>query len=559
MRAKTRGPARRGDRADEDLAGLDLIELLDRRDHPGRPLGDPARRCDAAQLIRGDRTVLSVEPAIDRIRRDPPEHDRERLVHRLRRGSQRRRRRPLTELLHDPLAFGDLLRPVRGAASGSRRRPPALEVVEGRVDLVAVEVEDVFLHLEEPMLDKDASQLAHLVPEDRVMPVLHVEVVVLDVGVDAPGERDEVVEGLPILLAGQQLTVFAGDPLALAGDLLERAGDVLARLELLDVAPHRGEREPQVVHPGAVLVVVAGPRRVPEPRLLCLLERSEPAVSAGRLADPVECLLRGDPVLDQPGQIELDGEAGELAELVVGAEEEDVDPDDHPGDRLVEDSRERALAEVTEGQVGRVPEVQHLEVVVRHLVHVLEQAAVGREQVEGGHEPTPLDHEPFVLDLGQAGDLDCDQPLNAILGLHDPLVVEAVPVLVVVAGPLHEVGHPLLDHLRIGDRVRADVEVAVYEPLVDAERRRDHPDPCRVLVEGDPPALGHDRVERVDRLGVVHAVEEPEFPVLELPPLLAERVVVGVEAAPVLGAWWCLDLEGAREAPGFTHGPTFGP
>src|SRR3954454_24300596 len=68
------------------------------------------------------------------------------------------------------------------------------------------------------------------------------------------------------------------------------------------------------------------------------------------------------------------------------------------------------------------------------------------------------------------------------------------------------------------------------------------------MFQGDPPALGHDRVEGVDRLRVVHPVEEPELPLLELAARLAEEVVVGIEALPVLGARRRLDLERAQEA-----------
>ena len=186
--------------------------------------------------------------------------------------------------------------------------------------------------------------------------------------------------------------------------------------------------------------------------------------------------------------------------------------------------------------------------VVRHLLHVLDEAVVVREQVEARGQPAVRLDDRERLDLGQVVEVDGLEPLDAVLGLGDPLLVDRVPVVVVVAGALGEELRPLRDQVRIGDRVRADVEVAVDDPLVDAQGGRDHVHARPEHVQGDPPALGHDRVEGVDRLGVVHPLEEPELALLELAARLAEEVVVRVEPAPVLSARRRVHREGAREA-----------
>jgi hypothetical protein len=251
-------PARRGRRADEDLARLHLIEVGDGGHDAGRPLDDARGRCHPAQLVRPPaavRAFLRVEPGLDALRRDPPEHDRDRLVLDLRRRPERERRRPRAQALHDPLALGDLLRPVvRAARRGGPDRPAGQQVVERVVDLVAVQVEDVLRVVEEPVRAEDLAELADAVPEDRVVPVLDVEVVVLDVRIDAPREADELVERGPVVVGREQLAVLARDPLALRDDLVERPVDLLAGLELLDVAAERVERHRQIVHPGAVVV-----------------------------------------------------------------------------------------------------------------------------------------------------------------------------------------------------------------------------------------------------------------------------------------------------------------
>ena len=80
-----------------------------------------------------------------------------------------------------------------------------LQVVQRRAHLVAVQEEDVLAVREEAVRHEDVAELAHLVPEDRVVPVLHVEVVVLDVRVDRARELDELANASRSSSVGKQL------------------------------------------------------------------------------------------------------------------------------------------------------------------------------------------------------------------------------------------------------------------------------------------------------------------------------------------------------------------
>ena len=296
-------------------------------------------------------------------------------------------------------------------------------------------------------------------------------------------------------------------------------------------------------------MAVAGAGGEPEPRVLGLLERGQPAVAALGGAHGPEHLVGVVVVEHRVGDAELDGQPAELAHLVVGAEEEDVDAADHACDGLVGHVGEGGLAEVRERHEGAVPEHVELEVVTRHLVHVLEQLVVPVDEVPGGRGAPDAGHGLDRLEVGKRLELDLAQPVDAVLGLDDPLVVDLVPVRVVLPGALEEDRHALLDLGRIIDRGRADVEVAVDQALVDAAGRRDLPHAREELVEEHPPALGHDRVEGVDRLRVVEPVEEPELALFEVAALVAEEVVLGIQPTPVLGASGRRDVERAREGP----------
>src|SRR5205807_2396728 len=79
--------------------------------------------------------------------------------------------------LHEPLALGGRGGPIAWAACGSPGRATGAEVVEGVVDLEPVQKEDVLGVLDRAPVREDLPERAHSVPEDRVVPVLDVEVV----------------------------------------------------------------------------------------------------------------------------------------------------------------------------------------------------------------------------------------------------------------------------------------------------------------------------------------------------------------------------------------------
>ena len=62
-----------------------------------------------------------------------------------------------------------------------------------------------------------------------------------------------------------------------------------------------------------------------------------------------------------------------------------------------------AAAELVEGEVRPVAEVEELEVVLEDAVEPLEQAVVGGEQRVARADPAALGHDRLVLELGELG------------------------------------------------------------------------------------------------------------------------------------------------------------
>ncbi len=287
-----------------------------------------------------------------------------------------------------------------------------------------------------------------------------------------------------------------------------------------------------------------------EPRVAGLGERVEP------LRPGLAASLEGGqdvgghaPLGEQVVDAELDGEPREALQLVVRPVHDHVDAGHHAADGLVADLGERLLAELEEHHVRAVAEHQHLGVVVPHLrvqrehpVEVLLQVVVLRDadRAEDHLGGLPLGQLRHLdrLDLG-------DQRPQPVL----PPLVQRVPVLEVVPGPRPELGGPPLDLRRVEHRVGGDVDPPVDDPVLDAERGREHEQPRRVGADRLVRHFAGDRVERRHRLGEVHGVVKPEALVV----VRLEAGEVLVHGAPVLRAGHVSDLRGEREACLFRH------
>ena len=124
----------------------------------------------------------------------------------------------------------------------------------------------VVLGREEPRVDQHPAELAHLAPDHRVRPVLDVEVVVLHVGEDHPGQAELLVERDPVGIGGHQGRVLGGDPVPLGVQPLQWACEVLPPPHPGRVVADEGERDLAVLDPDPVGVVEAGARGEVEPR-----------------------------------------------------------------------------------------------------------------------------------------------------------------------------------------------------------------------------------------------------------------------------------------------------
>ena len=214
-------------------------DVAERRDHPRRPL-DLARR--------GGRAAQLAPPSCARahscsaLRGDAPEHHRRsgrsppRASRRARAAASTRRAARAARLRRATIG-GQCVRPERRPAG----RPGQPQLLERLHHLVARELEDVLAVLEEAVRREQRAELADLVEEARLEPVVAVELVLLDVGEDRAREPEQLLERRPRLLVQQRAVLRRPAGRARAGELLGRALDVLARAERADV-PDRATR-----------------------------------------------------------------------------------------------------------------------------------------------------------------------------------------------------------------------------------------------------------------------------------------------------------------------------
>ena len=273
--------------------------------------------------------------------------------------------------------------------------------------LVDVEVEDVVGALEEAVLGHHGADLAHLVEEQRRAPVLDEELVPLGVREDVAAEAEHLLERLRSSGVASSCEYSLGDAVALGEQPVLRAVEARARADLRDVAGDRGEREPQVVDPGAVVVVEAVAGRHEEPRVLARLELGDPGAPASLCPRVRRAPRRGvRPSANEPSTPCSSADRGERLELVVGAEHRRVVARDHLRHHLHAHVREGLLAELEERQVRAVREQQQLEVQLVELVVEPDAAVVGRHQAEVRAELVVVQQLLLVLELGQARHLE---------------------------------------------------------------------------------------------------------------------------------------------------------
>jgi len=365
--------------------------------------------------------------------------------------------------------------------------------------------------------------------------MLHVEEVVLHVREHALRDGQALVERLPVGLVVDQRAVLFDEGLALLDELLGGTTHLLARLDRLDVHAYGGEGDVEVVVPGVVMVVPARTRRDVEPRIAGLLEFVQPVLAVRALLHLGHDHGRALVVENELIELGLDRQSRQADEFGVRLVHDHVDTRDHLGEGRYRDVREDRVGGVDEGDVGGVPEIQELEVILPHLQAHVDQLVVLGEELVSAADALVLEDEGLVFNLGQRFELHGLEFGEEPVHLDFPVSVEPVPVLVVVAGPLHECGNPTAHFLRIGHAHRRDVHVAVHDAVVDTERRRHEERAGVVLRERQEPRLVPDEVEGVVRLGIVKAVVEPQLALFELGAggiVLAELVVIRVQLLP---------------------------
>ena len=143
----------------------------------------------------------------------------------------------------------------------------------------------------------------------------------------------------------------------------------------------------------------------------------------------------------RPVDAQFDSEPGQFPELGVRPEQLHVHARDHRRDALVRDIREPLLTEIEEIQVGRVAEVQELEVVLEGTVTQGEEPVVTAEHGVGGVKAGPRFDVLVWLDLRQFSEADRFQFTDRAEDLALPVFQQPVPVREVVPRTFLELRH----------------------------------------------------------------------------------------------------------------------
>ena len=165
------------------------------------------------------------------------------------------------------------------------------------------------------------AELAHLVPEDREVAMVDVEVVVLDVGEDRRARARGSGRTRPALGSGSRARYSAVIRSRSATSASRRPGDRLTRLEPLDVRAIVASGSARVVDPRAVVAREPVPVGEVEPWLLRRVEAARATAPPPRSpASAARSRSSPPPAFTASADAELERELGEALELLVRAQ-----------------------------------------------------------------------------------------------------------------------------------------------------------------------------------------------------------------------------------------------
>ena len=505
--------------ADEDLALLYLVELVERGDAARDALDDAGRGAEPVHLVDllRRRAVKLLGEAPER-----PVRERERL---LRRGA-------------DPLRRSDerLLLALVPAVGDDRPRVEGLGVGRQQAELVVAEVEHVLLIVERAGLDQLPPDCDRGETHARVRALVDEEVVVGRERVHPQRELERLPEPvLPLTVrhAVEELRLRRGQVVA---DRLDRGRVVVVGLEIpadgLD--DRRGAllpgRERELVRPdrlvAELLPVRAQPLVQEAAAALGALERADHVgggLAPERLAQLVVAL---DLLLHLPERLDRIP-VPVLDRALQAAEERRVGLALHLRDGRVQRHRRGELREV-EHPVDLPVTVVDVERVLEEHHELDQRGAVGVVPVQVGEVPLDLGAQPVT------------PPVEEVAGVVGQDEAQVRTHLRRVLGVVRDAGRVarlelvrLRPHGRVGrDRRRVEVAVHVLRHPVRRERRREAPE--HVVARQPPPAQVE--IERRQRVGAVEVVQHPEELRLAGLPLDRKRLVT-LEGGEDL---WCL-------------------
>ncbi len=168
----------------------------------------------------------------------------------------------------------------------------------------------------------------------------------------------------------------------------------------------------------------------------------------------------------------------------------------------------------------------------------IDEAIVFDRQIVAAAHAAVLENNALVFHFGQVLEFEGFELTDQDLGLLNPVIIDFVPILIVVAGPFHKQRNTGFNLLGIGNTDRGNINVAVDNTVINTLGRRHHKNPGIVLGKGQIPGFVPNQVKRTMGFRIVEAVVIPQLPAFIFVALLIisrKLVVVRIHPLPTLG------------------------
>ena len=212
--------------------------------------------------------------------------------------------------------------------------------------------------------------------------MLNPEEVILGVCVNGSDGVVSIIEGLTIFVGFDEFAIFGNDFISLLFDLIQRALDFLTVFQPFDITFNVAVGDVRIGQPAALIMIPAAAAGYIKPRIFGFFILCQPIFSILCFLKFSDLIFRRLVTLENSGNfLGRSCQFGKAAKFFFRLEHGYIGAGDHLTDGTFTDTGKKLAGHIGKHQIGQVSEVQHLEMILPALKHLIDQLVKGLDQI----------------------------------------------------------------------------------------------------------------------------------------------------------------------------------